>query len=151
MHKNFVAGEWVEGVAANRDVNPSNLDDVVGEYASADAAQTEAAIDAAHAAFPAWAMASPEVRSDALDRVGAELLARKDELGRLLAREEGKTLPEAVGEVVRAGRVFKFFAGEALRVTGDRLASVRPGVDVEITREPEGVVGLITPWNFPIA
>ncbi|MGZ9021593.1 MAG: aldehyde dehydrogenase family protein, partial [Rhodoplanes sp.] len=151
MHKNFVAGEWVEGVAVNRDVNPSNLDDVVGEYASADAAQTEAAIDAAHAAFPAWAMASPEVRSDALDRVGAELLARKDELGRLLAREEGKTLPEAVGEMVRAGRVFKFFAGEALRVTGDRLASVRPGVDVEVTREPEGVVGLITPWNFPIA
>ncbi len=151
MHKNFVAGEWVDGVAVNRDVNPSNLDDVVGEYAAADAAQAEAAIDAAHAALPAWAMTSLEARSDALDRVGAELLARKDELGRLLAREEGKTLPEGVGEVVRAGRVFKFFAGEALRVTGDRLASVRPGVDVEVTREPEGVVGLITPWNFPIA
>jgi aldehyde dehydrogenase (NAD+) len=60
-------------------------------------------------------------------------------------------LPEAIGEVVRAGRVFKFFAGEALRIAGDHLASVRPGVEVEITREPEGVIGLITPWNFPIA
>ena len=151
MHKNYIGGEWIEGVAVNRNVNPSNLDDVVGEYSAADGTQAAAAIDAAHAAFPAWAMSSPEVRSDALDRVGAEVLSRKDELGRLLAREEGKTLPEAIGEVVRAGRVFKFFAGEALRIAGDHLASVRPGVEVEITREPEGVIGLITPWNFPIA
>lgn len=151
MHKNYIGGEWIEGAAVNRNVNPSNLDDVVGEYSAADGAQAAAAIDAAHAAFPAWAMSSPEVRSDALDRVGAEVLSRKDELGRLLAREEGKTLPEAIGEVVRAGRVFKFFAGEALRIAGDHLASVRPGVEVEITREPEGVIGLITPWNFPIA
>jgi aldehyde dehydrogenase (NAD+) len=151
LHRNYIGGEWVEGAATNLNINPSNLDDVVGEYASADASQTEAAIAAAHAAFPAWAASSPEIRSDILDRIGAELLARKDELGRLLSLEEGKTLPEGVGEVVRAGRVFKFFAGEALRLTGDRLASVRAGVDVEIVREPEGVVGLITPWNFPIA
>ncbi|WP_134495259.1 aldehyde dehydrogenase family protein [Microvirga pakistanensis] len=151
LHRNYIGGEWIEGVTANRNINPSNLDDVVGEYASADAAQTEAAIAAAQTAFPAWAAASPEVRSDILDRVGTELLARKDELGYLLSREEGKTLPEGIGEVVRAGRVFKFFAGEALRLTGDRMASVRAGVDVEIVREPEGVVGLITPWNFPIA
>lgn len=151
LHRNYIGGEWIEGVTANRNINPSNLDDVVGEYASADASQTEAAIAAAQTAFPAWAAASPEVRSDILDRVGAELLARKDELGYLLSREEGKTLPEGIGEVVRAGRVFKFFAGEALRLTGDRMASVRAGVDVEIVREPEGVVGLITPWNFPIA
>lgn len=151
LYRNHIGGEWVEGATSNRNINPSNLDDVVGEYASADAAQTEQAIAAAHAAFPAWAASSPEVRSDILDRIGTELLARKDELGRLLSREEGKTLPEGIGEVVRAGRVFKFFAGEALRITGDRLASVRAGVDVEIVREPEGVVGLITPWNFPIA
>jgi alpha-ketoglutaric semialdehyde dehydrogenase len=151
LHRNFIGGEWVEGASTNRNINPSNLDDVVGEYASADAAQTLAAVQAAHAAFPSWSMSSPELRSDILDRIGTELLARKDELGRLLSREEGKTLPEGVGEVVRAGRVFKFFAGEALRITGDRLPSVRAGVDVEIVREPEGVVGLITPWNFPIA
>jgi len=151
LHRNYIGGEWVENTTTNRNINPSNLDDAVGEYASADAAQTEAAIAAAHAAFPAWAASSPETRADALDSIGNEILARKDELGRLLSREEGKTLPEGIGEVVRAGRVFKFFAGEALRLTGDRLASVRAGVDVEIVREPEGVVGLITPWNFPIA
>lgn len=151
LHGNYIGGEWVESTTTNRNINPSNLDDVVGEYASADAAQTEAAIAAAHAAFPTWAASDPETRADALDRIGNEILARKDELGRLLSREEGKTLPEGIGEVVRAGRVFKFFAGEALRLTGDRLASVRAAVDVEIVREPEGVVGLITPWNFPIA
>ena len=151
LHKNFIGGEWVEGVGVNVDVSPANLEDVVGEYASADAAQTEHAIEAAAAAQPGWANASPEARSDCLDRVGAELLARGAELGRLLAREEGKTLAEATGEVARAGRLFKFFAGEALRLAGDRLPSTRAGVDIEITREPEGVVGLITPWNFPIA
>ena len=86
-----------------------------------------------------------------LDRIGTEILARKDEIGRLLSREEGKTLPEGIGETVRAGRIFKFFAGEALRIGGEKIPSVRAGVEVEITREPVGVVGIITPWNFPIA
>ncbi|OYX69092.1 MAG: aldehyde dehydrogenase family protein [Rhizobiales bacterium 32-66-11] len=151
LHKNFIAGDWIEGTRVNRNINPSNLDDLVGEYALADAAQAQAAIDAAFTAFPAWAAASPELRADALDRIGTEILARREELGTLLSREEGKTLAEGIGEATRAGRVFKFFSGEALRLTGDKLASVRPGVEVEITREPEGVVGLITPWNFPIA
>ncbi|WP_199236696.1 aldehyde dehydrogenase family protein, partial [Ramlibacter sp. WS9] len=151
MHKNFIAGEWVEGTGAALDINPSDTRDVVGHYAHADAAQTELAIDAAFDAQPGWARATAESRSDALDRIGSELLARGVELGRLLSREEGKTLPEGIGEVMRAGRVFKFFAGEALRLGGERLASIRAGVDVEVTREPEGVVGIITPWNFPIA
>ncbi|BBF94258.1 aldehyde dehydrogenase family protein [Blastochloris tepida] len=151
LHRNFIAGDWVEGTDLNRNVNPSNLDDVVGEYARASAAQAEAAIDAAFAALPVWRATTIEQRADILDRIGTEILARKDELGRLLSREEGKPLADGIGEVVRAGRVFKFFAGEALRPGGDRIPSVRAGVDVEITREPEGVVGLITPWNFPIA
>jgi acyl-CoA reductase-like NAD-dependent aldehyde dehydrogenase len=70
---------------------------------------------------------------------------------KLLSREEGKTLPEGIGEVTRAGQIFDFFAGEVLRLTGEIVPSVRPGVGVEITREPVGVVGIITPWNFPIA
>jgi alpha-ketoglutaric semialdehyde dehydrogenase len=151
LHQNLIAGEWMEGVAVNRDLNPSNLDDVVGEYARADARQTETAIDAAHEAFKTWSRATPEERSDVLDRIGTEILARKDEIGRLLSREEGKTLPEGIGETVRAGRIFKFFAGEALRIGGEKIPSVRAGVEVEITREPEGVVGIITPWNFPVA
>ena len=151
IQKNFVAGEWVEGPALSRNINPSNTNDVVGEYARADQAQTFDAIAAAKAAFPAWSRSTPQERFDALNRVSAEILSRKEELGRLLAREEGKTLPEGIGEVARAGQIFAFFAGEALRLTGEKGASVRPGLDVEITREAVGVVGLITPWNFPIA
>jgi aldehyde dehydrogenase (NAD+) len=149
--KNFIAGEWIAATNAAPDINPSNTQDVVGEFARADAADAHRAIDAAHTAFPAWARSSIQVRHDILKKVGDEIIARKDELGRLLSREEGKTLPEGVGEVMRAGQIFQFFAGECLRLAGEKLASVRPGVDVEITREPIGVVGLITPWNFPIA
>src|SRR6201988_424784 len=149
--KNFIGGEWVDGSGVTKNINPSNTNDVVGEYAKADKAQTEKAIAAVKAAFPAWARATPQERYDALNKVSTEILARKEELGRLLAREEGKTLPEGIGEVARAGQIFAFFAGEALRMMGEKGASVRPGLDVEITREALGVVGMITPWNFPIA
>ena len=149
--KNFIAGEWVDGSGVTRNINPSNTNDVVGEYAKADRAQTEKAIAAAKASFPAWSRSTPQERYDALNKISAEILSRKEELGRLLAREEGKTLPEGIGEVARAGQIFAFFAGEALRLTGEKGASVRPGLDVEITREAVGVVGMITPWNFPIA
>jgi len=151
MFKNLINGEWVDGVRASRNVNPSDTRDVVGEYAQADAAQAREAIAAARNAFTSWSLSTPQQRFDILDAAGAEILARKAELGDLLAREEGKTLPEAIGEVARAGNIFKFFAGEALRSGGDVVASVRPGVGVEVVREPLGVVGLITPWNFPIA
>ena len=120
--KNFIAGEWVDGAALTKNINPSNTHDVVGEYARADRAQTEKAIAAAKAAFPAWSRSTPQERYDALNRISAEILARKDELGRLLAREEGKTLPEGVGEVARAGQIFAFFAGEALRMMGEKGA-----------------------------
>ena len=86
-----------------------------------------------------------------LSKAAAEIVARKEELGTLLSREEGKTLAEGIGETVRAAQIFDFFAGECLRLTGEILPSVRPGVGVEITREAVGPVGLITPWNFPIA
>jgi aldehyde dehydrogenase (NAD+) len=151
IHQNFIAGNWSKATSGVPDINPSNTKDVVGEYARASKADAEAAIKAAKAAFPAWSLASPQVRYDALKKISDEILARKDELGKLLSREEGKTLPEGVGETVRAGQIFAFFAGEALRMGGEKIASVRPGVDVEITREPLGVVSLITPWNFPIA
>ena len=151
MKRNWIGGLWVEGERPSPNINPSDTTDVVGDYAQAGEAQARAAIAAAREAFPKWAAATPQARADALDFIGTEILARKAELGDLLAREEGKTLPEAIGEAGRAGQIFKFFAGEALRVPGERLASVRPGLDVEITREPLGVVAAITPWNFPIA
>jgi len=151
MFKNLIGGEWVAGARASANINPSDTRDVIGEFAQADAAQARDAIAAARAAAPAWGATTPQQRFDVLDSAGTEILARRTELGDLLAREEGKTLPEAIGEVVRAGNIFKFFAGEALRLAGDVVPSVRPGVGVEVTREPLGVVGLITPWNFPIA
>ncbi len=150
LHQNLIAGEWV-GSDAMRNINPSNTDDVVGEYARASAEDTGAAIGAAKAAFPAWSRSGILERHAILRKTADEILARKDELGRLLSREEGKTLAEGIGETVRAGQIFDFFAGECLRLAGETLPSVRPNIGVEITREPVGVVGIITPWNFPIA
>jgi aldehyde dehydrogenase (NAD+) len=151
VRQNYIAGSWVDGASVSRNINPSDLDDVVGEYAQANAAQAKEAIAAAHQALKTWQFSPIQQRADLLDKVGNEILARKEELGRLLAREEGKTLPEGIGEVARAGQIFKFFGGEALRIAAERVDSVRPGVEVEMRRDPIGVVGLITPWNFPIA
>ena len=152
MHfHNLIAGEWLAGDEAVDNVNPSDTGDILGEARCASAAQPETAIAAARAAFPAWSQGPIQSRADALDRIGTELLARREELGRLLSREEGKPLAEGIGETVRAGQIFKFFAGEVLRAAGERVASVRPGIEIDITREPVGVVALITPWNFPIA
>src|SRR3569832_1145636 len=144
--KNFIAGEWVDGAGVTKNINPSNTKDVVGEYAKADKAQTEQAIAAAKAAFPAWSRSTPQERYEAQNKNATEILARKEELGRLLAREEGKTLPAGIGVAGRAGQIFAFFACEALRLMGLKRQTKRPGLDVEITREPVGVVGIITPW-----
>jgi len=148
---NLIAGEWVRGDDAAPNINPSDVTDTIDLYDRASAAQAEQAIAAARQAAPAWARTTPQLRAELLEKIGVELLARRAELGDLLAREEGKTLAEAQGEVGRAAQIFKFFAGEALRLQGERVTSIRPGIDIEITREPVGVVGLITPWNFPIA
>lgn len=149
-HYNLIGGDWIAGESIP-DLNPSDLSDTVGVYAHADGTIAAQAIDAAAAAFATWSQTSPQVRFDLLDRAGTLIFERKQQLGELLSREEGKTLAEGIGEVVRAGQIFKFFAGEALRLTGDVVQSVRPGVDVEVSREPVGVCCLITPWNFPIA
>jgi aldehyde dehydrogenase (NAD+) len=151
LHRNLIGGKWLEGASATDNINPSNTKDVVGRYASAVRSDAEAAIRAAQAAAPEWGRSSIQKRHDILKAASDEILARKDELGRLLAREEGKTLLEGVGEVTRAGQIFSFFAGECLRLTGETLDSVRPGINATVTREPMGVVGVITPWNFPIA
>lgn len=151
MHKNYINGEWVGTGEVTRNLNPSDTRDLVGEYARGDEVLARQAIEAASNALDAWASWTTEARADALDRIGDRILDEKERLGELLAREEGKVLAESVGEVTRAGRVFKFFAGEAIRTGGEFVSSVRPGVSVEVEREPAGVVGIITPWNFPIA
>lgn len=150
LHANLIDGEWIKGEAI-ANINPSNTNDVVGDYARASTADAEQAIAAATEAFPAWSRSTPLERHAVLRKASDEILARKEELGTLLAREEGKTLPEGIGETIRAAQVFDFFAGEALRLTGETVPSVRPNIGIEMTRHAVGVVGIITPWNFPIA
>src|SRR5690606_5424797 len=132
-------------------LNPSDTREAVALAPEGGAAEVDEAVAAASAAFPGWADASPEARSDVLDRAGSLLMERREAVGRLLSREEGKTLAEGIGETARAARILKYFAGEALRLHGQTLASTRPGVEVQTYRQPVGVFGLITPWNFPIA
>ncbi len=137
IHQNFIAGQW-SGADPDANINPSNTNEVVGLYAQATVDDVKSAIDAARSAFPSWSRSGILDRHAILKKAGQEIIARKDELGSLLAREEGKTLPEAIGETVRAGQIFEFFAGEALRLAGEVLPSVRPNVTVELTRDPLG-------------
>ena len=147
----YINGEAVGADASGSSLNPSNTGDVVASYPKGGAAEVDQAVQAARAAFPAWSEASPEVRADVLDSAGSLIMSRAKELGTLLSREEGKTLAEGMGEVMRAARILKYFSGEALRRHGQTLDSTRPSIDVETHREAVGVFGLITPWNFPIA
>jgi aldehyde dehydrogenase (NAD+) len=147
----LINGASISGNVSAESINPSNLDEVVARYPKGGAAEVNDAVNAARAAFPGWSEASPEVRSDVLDKAGSLIMDRAKELGALLSREEGKTLPEGTGEVMRAARILKYFAGEALRRHGQTLNSTRPAIDVATYREAVGVFGLITPWNFPIA
>jgi alpha-ketoglutaric semialdehyde dehydrogenase len=151
FYPNMIGGERLSSDDRTLDINPSDTRDVVGEFAQASPGQIAAAAAVARAAFPAWSRSTAHMRSEILFRAAEELRARGNELGELLAREEGKILADGVGEVARAAQILRFFAGEALRIPGERLPQVRPGVDVDVSREAVGVVGLITPWNFPIA
>ncbi|MFS0866069.1 aldehyde dehydrogenase family protein [Microbacterium sp. 179-B 1A2 NHS] len=150
-YRNLIDGRWEDADGEAPNLNPSDLDDVVGTAPTSDRATVDRAVSAAVAAAPGWADSTPEQRATVLDTASAEVRARRAELGTLLAREEGKPIGEATAEVARAANLLQFFAGEALRTGGEIVPSVRPGMTVEITREPVGVVGIITPWNFPIA
>jgi aldehyde dehydrogenase (NAD+) len=149
--QSVVDGQAVAGTEERPDLNPSDLSDVVAVASIAGSDVALDAVSAAEAAFASWSRTTPWQRAEVLDRAGTEVMARADELGDLLAREEGKTYPEARGEVVRAGQILKYYAGVALQPHGQALDSVRPGIEVTVTREPVGVVSVITPWNFPIA
>jgi len=149
--RNFIGGTWVDGADGGRNTNPSDTNDVIGVFARGAAADVDDAVAASRAAFPTWSRTTPQHRHDILKKASDEILARAAELGRILSREEGKTLPEGIGEVTRAGQILAFYSGECLRTGGELIPSVRPGVEVAITREAVGVIGMITPWNFPIA
>ena len=152
-HGWYINGEWTNprGRELSEDRSPSDVSDVLGRFARADSADVDHAVAAAKAAQPGWFRTSPQTRANMLEAVASSILADVERLGTLLAREEGKTLAEAKGEVTRAGQIFRFFSGEALRMTGELQQSTREGIEVAIRREPIGVVGIVTPWNFPIA
>src|SRR5579871_4188193 len=118
VKQNYINGAWVDGSGVTQNINPSDVSDVVGDYAQASKTQTDEAIAAAKAAAPAWGLATPQQRADALDFIGTEILARKQEIGTLLSREEGKTLLNGISEATRARQIFKFFAQDALRIEG---------------------------------
>ncbi len=146
-----IDGRWIDTGRRVPDVSPSDADDIVGWFHEADANLAEQAVRAARKAFPGWRRVGLMERSRGLERIARGLEARLDEIGTAIAREEGKLLRDARGEVQRAADIFRFYAGEVLRIDGGLHDSLRPGVTVEVTREPLGVVALITPWNFPIA
>ena len=151
VYQNYINGQWVDGYDVTININPSDISDIVGLYSKGDSGDCLSAIAVANEAFEGWSQSGLEQRKVILDKIGAELIARSAEIGEVLAREEGKTLAEGIGEVVRSGQFFQYYAAEVLRLMGENTVSVRPGVDVEVHREPLGVVGIVTPWNFPMA
>lgn len=151
MHKNYIAGEWVAGETAIENRNPSDVTDIIGSYAQASTAQLDTAFDAASAAQKIWSRTGLEARQTILMQIGNALMARADELGELLSREEGKPRAEGRGEVYRAGQFFTYYAAEVLRQIGDNADSVRPDIEIDVRRDPVGVVAVVSPWNFPTA
>ncbi|WP_367194346.1 aldehyde dehydrogenase family protein [Amorphus sp. 3PC139-8] len=147
----YIAGSWRRSDTSIENRNPSDLSDLIGLYAQASADDANEAVEAANVGAAAWAGTGLEARASALETIGRELMARSKELGRLLSREEGKPLAEGVGEVYRSGQFFTYYAAEVLRLQGDKADSVRAGVEVDVSREPMGVVAVISPWNFPMA
>jgi len=146
-----VGGRFVAGDCAFEQVNPADPSDLVVSGPEGGAALAEEAVAAGRSAMAAMADAGVERRADALCAVGRALMERAGDLALLIARETGKTIGDAKGETIRAARLFEFFGAETIRNIGEVFDSTRPGVRVEVTYDPLGVVAAVTPWNFPIA
>ena len=151
IYGQLIDGEWDRSGEQTPNINPSDISEIVGHMASATTAQVDDAVAAARAAQPRWESVKLEEKKNILYAIGQELIDRCDEIGTLLSREEGKPFAEGRGETFRAGEFYQYYAAECLRQIGESAASVRPGIHIDISREALGVVGLITPWNFPVA
>jgi aldehyde dehydrogenase (NAD+) len=150
-YANYINGEWITPSKTFENRNPANTDEVVGLFSSGSAADMTAAADAAQEAFGGWAATTAPARGKFLFTV-ADLLERKlDQLAEEMTREEGKTLPEAKGETMRTINIFRYFGGEGSRMPGMLVPSERDRVFMFSIRKALGVVGLVTPWNFPSA
>jgi aldehyde dehydrogenase (NAD+) len=152
-YRNYVDGEWRDSATGRRapNVNPANIDEVLGELPLSSREEAEEAIAAAQAALPAWRDTPAPERGRVIARVHGLMSERAEELARALTREEGKILREARGEVQKTLNILEFVAGEGLRLSGDTMPSEIGHTFAYTVREPIGVVGAITPWNFPVA
>jgi acyl-CoA reductase-like NAD-dependent aldehyde dehydrogenase len=150
---NFIDGAWVPGSGPNPipDLNPADLRDVLGHCTDSLAEDVDAAVDAGVRAFSAWRATPAPVRGRICRDAARLFEERADMIGRVLTREEGKLLAEAIGEVQKGANLVEWFSGEARRFNGETVPSEVPNTFAYTTREPLGVVGLITPWNFPFA
>lgn len=151
IYGSLINGEWDNSGAKSPNINPSDISETLGHMASATASQVSDAVAAARAAQPGWEAVKLEEKKNILHAIGQELIDRCDEIGTILSTEEGKPFAEGRGETFRAGEFYQYYAAECLRQIGESAASVRPGINIDISREAIGVAGLITPWNFPIA
>lgn len=150
---NYIDGEWVPSsngqTFENR--NPANNDDLIGHFPKSPREDATKAIEAAHAAFPAWAAMTAPARGRIVARAAQIMRDRADELGAVMTREEGKTYKEARGELVKGANIMDFFVGMGFRMGGRTIPSEMPSTFTYTIRKPLGVVSLITPWNFPYA
>jgi alpha-ketoglutaric semialdehyde dehydrogenase len=150
---NYIAGKWQNANSGDsfESRSPSDMGDLLGDFAASAASDVDSAISAAADAFPAWKDSSAITRANVLLKAAEILSGRVNDVGRELSREEGKTLREGVGETNRAIQILRYFGGEAQQPIGEHYPSMNPTTLLYSTREPLGVVGIITPWNFPIA
>jgi acyl-CoA reductase-like NAD-dependent aldehyde dehydrogenase len=152
-YQNFIDGEWLPAQSGRtyQNSNPADTREAVAEYPLSGKADATSAIEAAKNAWPAWAAMSSVGRGRILNKASQLIESRKSELAQLLTREEGKVLAESSGEVQRAADIFRFFAGLGYQLGGQTIPHDLPGNLLYTRRESLGVVGLITPWNFPVA
>ena len=152
-YKNFIAGKWVESSSAKTvtNVNPANIDDIIGTNRQATREEARAAVDAAADAFHEWRRTPPPARGKIVAKAARLMEAAKEELAQILTREEGKTISESRGELQRSINVAEFCAGESRRMNGETIFSELPSNFVYTVKQPLGVVACVTPWNFPVA
>jgi aldehyde dehydrogenase (NAD+) len=150
-YPNYINGEWAGSGALFENRNPANTDELVGSFVKGTARDVEDAASAAAAALPAWSGMSGPARGNILYRAADILDKNFEQVSADMTREEGKTLPESKGEVRRSINILRYFAGEGSRMPGLLVPSERDRVHMFAMRKPVGVVGLITPWNFPSA
>jgi len=148
--KLFINGQWLDGDGRIPVVDPSD-ESVIAEVSTAGDKECDAAVAAAHTAFPSWSKTAPRARAEILRKAFEIMVEEADEIARLISRENGKVLTDAKGEVLYAAEFFRWFSEEASRVAGDFRHSPSGDKRILVTHQPIGVSLLITPWNFPAA